>query len=83
MKPAMNSRRGGAARVGQAAPEPPLRKVLRVLKSAAAALLGVQSHANRERDFQSDSIVPFAIAGIILTVVLMGTLTLVVSQIVD
>lgn len=42
--------------------------VFSVLKSALAALIGVQSNANRERDFQSGKFWHFFIAGGVVTV---------------
>lgn len=70
-------------RISQVAPEPPVRRLLRALKSAAAAAFGVQSNANRVRDFQSDSIVPFLVAGLIVTVVLVVGLMALVSNVID
>lgn len=50
----------------------------RYLKSAAAALFGVQSEATRQDDFQQASIVPFAVAGIVMIVVFVAGLLLIV-----
>ena len=69
--------------MSQVDPEPPLTRLLRALKSALAAAFGVQSNANRERDFQSDSIVPFVIAGVIVTVVFVLGLMAVVQSVID
>jgi hypothetical protein len=44
-----------------------------VLKSAFSGLLGVQSNANRERDFQSGKFWHFFIAGIIVTLLFLGS----------
>ena len=41
---------------------------LQVVKSVLAAAVGVQSEKNRQRDFQSSTIWPFIIGGIIFTV---------------
>ena len=38
-----------------------------VLSSAVAALLGVQSQRNRERDFRHGRPLPFVVAGLVLT----------------
>lgn len=40
-----------------------------VLKSAAAAAFGVQSQANRERDFTSGKPIHFIIAGVLATLI--------------
>jgi hypothetical protein len=50
-----------------------------VVKSALAAALGVQSAENRERDFQHGSPKAFIIAGLIFTVLFIGTVITVVS----
>ena len=42
-----------------------------VLKSTAAAAFGVQSQANRERDFAQGRPIHFIIAGLVATVVLL------------
>lgn len=39
-----------------------------VLKSVMAGAVGVQSEQNRERDFQSPTIWPFVVGGIVFTV---------------
>ncbi len=52
---------------------------LSVLKSAFAGLLGVQSNANRERDFQSGKFWHFFIAGLIVTGIFLLTVYLVVK----
>lgn len=44
---------------------------LSILRSAFAALIGVQSNENRERDFQSGRFWHFFIAGGIVTVLFM------------
>jgi len=50
-----------------------------VLKSAAAAAFGVQSQANRERDFTKGKPIHFIIAGIIATLVFLGCVGLFVK----
>jgi len=56
--------------------------ILSAIKSALAALIGVQSEENRQRDFSSDSSTPFILAGVIITIVfvvsLIGLATLVI-----
>ena len=48
------------------APKPSL---LQVIGSVAAAAFGVQSSANRERDFSSGSAKTFIVVGIVFTIV--------------
>ena len=49
-----------------------------ILISAIGAAIGVQRSEVRERDFQSDSPIPFILAGLIVTFVFIGTLLTVV-----
>lgn len=43
--------------------------MLQVIKSVLAAFLGVQSEKNRQRDFQSTSVWPFIVTGVVMTLV--------------
>jgi diacylglycerol kinase len=52
-----------------------------VFKSVAASVFGVQSSANRERDFQQQSFVPYVVVGVIFVVVLVISLALIVSAV--
>ncbi len=52
---------------------------LTALRSAFAGLLGVQSNANRERDFNSGKFWHFFMAGVIVTVLFLGAVGLVVK----
>jgi len=54
-------------------------KPVQVVSSVLAAGLGVQSSKNRERDFKQGSIKVFIAAGIIFTLVFMGTVYTVVQ----
>jgi hypothetical protein len=62
------------------APKPSL---LQVIGSVAAAAFGVQSSANRERDFASGSAKTYIIAGIVFTIVfilaIVGVVRLILS----
>ncbi len=49
-----------------------------ILVSAIGAAIGVQRSDVRERDFQADSPLPFVLAGLIVTVVFIGTLLTIV-----
>ncbi|MFQ3282189.1 DUF2970 domain-containing protein [Reinekea sp.] len=53
--------------------------VWRVFKSVLSAAIGVQSEKNRIEDFQSTSIWPFIIGGIIFTAAFVGGLILLVT----
>lgn len=53
-----------------------------VIKSVLAAMFGVQSDQNRERDFKHGKASHFIIAGIILTVIFVLVLVNIVSSIV-
>lgn len=55
----------------------------RLVLSVLAAAIGVQSNKNREQDFQSNSILPYIIGGIIFTVLFLFSLIFIVSLIVD
>lgn len=54
----------------------------RLVLSVLAAAIGVQSNKNREQDFQSNSIVPYIIGGILFTVLFVLGLIFIVSLIV-
>lgn len=53
-----------------------------VFKSVAASVFGVQSSANRERDFQQKSFVPYVVVGVIFVIALVISLVLLVSIVV-
>lgn len=55
---------------------------LEVVKSVLAAMFGVQSDENRERDFKHGKASHFIIAGIVLTVIFVIVLINIVSSIV-
>ncbi|MBQ0719509.1 MAG: DUF2970 domain-containing protein [Gammaproteobacteria bacterium] len=50
-----------------------------LLKSTLSAAIGVQSNANRERDFKHGNIKTFVVAGIIFTVIFIGSVITVVN----
>ncbi len=50
-----------------------------LLKSTLSAAIGVQNNANRERDFKHGNIKTFVFAGIIFTVLFIGTVITVVN----
>ena len=56
----------------------PKVSTLSILKSAMAAMIGVQSNANRERDFKSGKFWHFFVAGIIVTATFMTAVWLAV-----
>lgn len=47
---------------------------LDVIRSVGAAFFGVQSEANRRRDFTHGKLIHYVVAGALATVVLVGTL---------
>ncbi|MCL1103332.1 DUF2970 domain-containing protein [Shewanella saliphila] len=53
----------------------------RVFSSTIAAFFGVQTEQNRQKDFQSQSPLPFIIMGIILAIGLVISLILIVNQV--
>ncbi|MCT8988605.1 DUF2970 domain-containing protein [Shewanella phaeophyticola] len=53
----------------------------RILSSTIAAFFGVQTEQNRQKDFQSQSPLPFIIMGIILAIGLVISLILIVNQV--
>mgnify|MGYP003383966139 FL=1 len=50
-----------------------------LLKSTLSAAIGVQTNANREKDFKHGNIKTFVFAGIIFTVLFIGTVITVVN----
>lgn len=55
---------------------------LQVMGSVLAAGLGVQSSKNRERDFKQGNIAVFAAAGVVFTLLFVGTVAVVVQMVV-
>ncbi len=56
--------------------------ITQVIKSVLAAFIGVQSEANRKKDFESGSLLTYVIAGIIFTVLFIVAIIFLVSTIV-
>jgi hypothetical protein len=56
---------------------------LQMIGSVFAAAFGVQSSKNRERDFKQGRFAYFVIAGILFTVLFVGTVYLVVSTVLE
>lgn len=50
-----------------------------LLKSTLSAAIGVQTNANREKDFKNGNIKTFVFSGIIFTVLFIGTVVTVVN----
>lgn len=55
--------------------------IVDIIKSVIAAAIGVQTNANRQRDFQQGSLKAYIIGGIIFTVIFVISLVLLVSAI--
>ena len=62
--------------------EPAKPSLLQVIGSVVAAAFGVQSSANRERDFAGGSAKVFIIAGLIFTVLFVLTIIMVVKVVI-
>ena len=56
--------------------------ITQVIKSVLAAFIGVQSEANRKKDFESGSLSAYVIAGLIFTALFVVTIIFLVSNIV-
>ncbi|MEL0034849.1 MAG: DUF2970 domain-containing protein [Gammaproteobacteria bacterium] len=54
-----------------------------IIKSVIAAMFGVQSEANRERDFKHGKASHFIAIGIVMTVIFVLTLVAIVSSVVE
>jgi hypothetical protein len=52
-----------------------------VTKSVLSAVIGVQSNRNRVQDFESSTIWPFVVGGLIFTVLFVGGLIALVSMV--
>ncbi|HEY8037618.1 MAG TPA: DUF2970 domain-containing protein [Methylobacter sp.] len=55
--------------------------ITQVIKSVFAAAMGVQSDANRQKDFEQGSLSTYIIAGVIFTVLFVSGLVFLVSAI--
>ncbi len=53
-----------------------------IIKSVLAAAVGIQSDANRERDFKSGSLGAYLVVGLIATIMLIVVIVLIVSAVV-
>ncbi|USD23249.1 DUF2970 domain-containing protein [Microbulbifer variabilis] len=52
-----------------------------IVLSTLAGAIGVQSNKNREKDFQSGSMMHFVVAGIVFTILFVLTLILIVKTV--
>lgn len=55
--------------------------IIEVIKSVLAAAIGVQSDANRQKDFTQGSLSTYIVAGLIFTVLFVSGLVFLVSKI--
>ena len=62
---------------------PPGTGLLSTIKSVAAAAFGVQSNANRERDFSNGKASHFIIAGVIGTIIFLLLIALLVKVVIS
>ena len=58
-------------------------KLLQVIGSVLAAMFGVQSDKNRQRDFQQNSATAFIIVGIIMVIALVITMLIIVKAVIS
>jgi hypothetical protein len=56
-------------------------KIMQLIKSVLSAAIGVQSDANRRKEFEQGSLLTYIVAGVIFTVLFVGGLILLVSMI--
>ena len=61
----------------------PRLKPHQVIASVFAAAFGVQSSENRERDFKEGKFTTFIVAGLVFTVLFVGTVYLVVQTVLE
>ena len=62
--------------------EPSKPSFFQVMLSVMSAAIGVQRSETRARDFQTDSPLPFIIAGILFTMMFVSSLLLIVSWVI-
>ncbi len=55
--------------------------MIQVIKSVLAAFIGVQSEANRQKDFTQGSLKSYIIVGVVFTVLFIGLIIFVVSTV--
>jgi hypothetical protein len=55
--------------------------IIEIFKSVFSAFIGVQSEANRKKDFTEGSLKTYIIAGIVFTVIFIGVIIFVVSAV--
>ena len=60
-------------------PAPAKPAVAQLLKAVFGAMIGVQSEQQRQQDFRSQSIVPYLITGIVVTLLFVALLLAIVS----
>ena len=56
--------------------------ITQVIKSVLAAFIGVQSEANRKKDFEQGSLSTYVIAGLIFTVFFVAAIIFLVSTVI-
>ncbi|MFT5451319.1 MAG: hypothetical protein ACI9N9_000803 [Enterobacterales bacterium] len=69
----------------QQATEKPAKALgpLAIMKSVGAAMIGVQSDNNRERDFEQGKASHFIIAGVIFVIIFLLTIATIVSSVLE
>jgi hypothetical protein len=56
---------------------------LEIMKSVGAAMIGVQSDSNRERDFEQGKASHFIVAGVVFVILFLLTLATIVSSVLE
>jgi hypothetical protein len=54
-------------------------EIIQLIKSVFSAAIGVQSDENRRKEFEQGSLLTYVVAGVIFTVLFVGSLILLVS----
>lgn len=57
--------------------------ILSVLQSVFAAIFGIQSDKNREKDFEKGDASQFIVVGIVVVVIIMLTMVMIVNQVLE
>jgi hypothetical protein len=54
-------------------------EIIQLIKSVFSAAIGVQSDENRRKEFEQGSLLTYVVAGVIFTILFVGSLILLVS----
>jgi hypothetical protein len=59
--------------------EPTKLSLMSIIGSTLSAAIGIQNSKNRQRDFKSGKLMPFIIAGVVFTLLFIGTVFTIVQ----